>query len=409
MYVEARSKLVEWVRRQLIGPAGEGSLRMSLLERYPTGVLHPVEPNVSGVDPASAGIEEAEPGLLDEPEDASEAAEESEGRTPAQPVRRRRYVPPSSAGFSFCVRGNDVRLAMVASAAVYESAEERGEKGRFQPAEYTRVPLPEHALIWSSASPPSGYDETIWEERAAIDIRARPHRDGLILTVTLCNRGELDPDVPPRQRTRDRVGKALFEARIECVVERGKLVEYPRVDPSLLTEEEQEIELQYREQHIYARGHGAAASWEVGPDGRARIRSDFMPEAEVPMMTVEVVGEDAVLDLDRLAEMPMIGDLEHFVDGYANWIAERERGPPRSGAPSSGRRRAASVAGWALPSGECGQAWTCSAPIRLRKRRSASRTGRCWIRWARPIESPGRHPRPGPIAGVPFSSPSSSR
>ena len=44
MYVEARRKLVEWLRSQLIGPAGEGSSRMSPLERYPTGVLHPVEP-----------------------------------------------------------------------------------------------------------------------------------------------------------------------------------------------------------------------------------------------------------------------------------------------------------------------------------------------------------------------------
>lgn len=29
MYVEARKKLVEWLRSQLIGPAGEGVLRMT--------------------------------------------------------------------------------------------------------------------------------------------------------------------------------------------------------------------------------------------------------------------------------------------------------------------------------------------------------------------------------------------
>ena len=75
--------------------------------------------------------------------------------------------------------------------------------------------------------------ETIWEGRAGIDVRARPHRDGLIVTVTLCNRGELDPRIPPRLRTRDRVNRSLFEARIECAIESGELVEYPRVDPSL--------------------------------------------------------------------------------------------------------------------------------------------------------------------------------
>ena len=325
MYVEARRRLVEWVRRQLIGPAGEGALGISPLVRYPTGVLHPVEPHVSGLDPASAGIEEAEPGLLDEPEDGAAAAEESKEGALAQPVRRRRYVPPSSAGFSFCVRGNEVRLAIIASAARYESSAARGEWGRFQRAGYTRLPLPEHALIWSSASPPGGSDQRIWEGRAGIDIRARVHREGLILTVTLCNRAELDPGVPPNERSRDRVDKALFEARIEYVIERGKLVEYPRVDPSLLSEEEQELELQYRAQHIYALGHGAAASWNVSPDGRARIRSDFLPEAEVPMMTVDVAGEEAVLDLECLAAMPMSDVLERFIAGYAEWAAGQEQ------------------------------------------------------------------------------------
>ena len=115
--------------------------------------------------------------------------------------------------------------------------------------------------MWSRAAAPSEADETIWGGRAGIDIRVRPHRDGCILTVTLCNRRELDPDAPSRERMRDRVDKSLFEARLECAIESGELVEYPRVDPSLLSEEEQEIELQYREQRIYAVGHGAAANW----------------------------------------------------------------------------------------------------------------------------------------------------
>ena len=135
MYVEARRKLVAWMRRQLIGPTTEGSLRMSPLDRYPTGVLHPVDPDLSG-----------------------------------------------------------------------------------------------------------------------IDVRARPHGDGLILTVTLCNRGELDPGMPVRLRGRDRVKKSLFEERLECAIESGELIEYPRVDPSLLTDEERELELQYRERRIYAIG-----------------------------------------------------------------------------------------------------------------------------------------------------------
>ena len=131
--------------------------------------------------------------------------------------------------------------------------------------------------------------------------------------------------VPPNMRTRDRVSKSLFEARLECIIESGDLVEYPRVEPSLLTEEEQELELQYRDKRIYAVGHGAAANWDANSSRRPRIWSEFMPEAEVPMMTVETGGDDAVLRLERLAAAPMPEELAHFVDRYAGWIREQER------------------------------------------------------------------------------------
>ena len=55
IYVEARRKLVEWLRRQLVGPASEDNLRVSPLDRYPTGVLYPIQPGVSGMDPAAPG------------------------------------------------------------------------------------------------------------------------------------------------------------------------------------------------------------------------------------------------------------------------------------------------------------------------------------------------------------------
>ena len=200
MYVDARKKLVAWLRRQLIGPAGEGSLGMSPLDRYPTGVLHPVDPDVSGIDPASAGRGESEPALLDDREDATPADGEADGQAFAQPARRRRYVPPSSVGFSCFVRG-EVRLSITCSAAVYRDVEDRDrdEAGRFLPGEYTRTRLPERTVEWSSATALGESWEAIWEKeaRAGVDVRARPHRDGLIVTVTLCNRDELDPDVPP--------------------------------------------------------------------------------------------------------------------------------------------------------------------------------------------------------------------
>ena len=89
---------------------------------------------------------------------------------------------------------------------------------------------------------------------------------------------------------RDRVVKSLFEAELSCVVESGELAEYPRVDPSLLTEEEQELELQYREQRIHAVGHGAAANWDVGVGREARVNSILAIRPDVVDPAASVFG-----------------------------------------------------------------------------------------------------------------------
>lgn len=319
-YLQARKGLIDWVRRQLIGPAGEGELSVSPLVRYPTGVLYPVEPDESGRDPAVIDSTE-DGGLLDEDGEPDETGEDGPAR--ARPGRRRRYVPPSSVGFSFFVRG-EAQLSITASAATYGVSEERDSTGQFRPGRFERIPLEDHTWTWSRAVPP---EEPIWHGRGGIDVRMRQHCGGSIVTVTLVNRNEVE-DVAPRRRQAEHVGKSLFEARVECIVEGGDLAEYPRVDPSLLTEEEQELELQYRDRRIYAVGHGAAVDWDVPAKGMPRIRSQFMPWVEVPITTNEFRERDGdydVLEFRRLAEATRIEDLEQFVAGYRAWVAGQQR------------------------------------------------------------------------------------
>ena len=207
---------------------------------------------------------------------------------------------------------------------MYLASDERDAEGRFLPRRFERVPLEEHTWSWSSTEPA---EERIWQDRGGIDVRLRQHRGGSIVTVTLVNRCEV-ADVAPRRRQAERVGKALFEARIECAVEGGQLAEYPRVDASLLTEEEQELELQYRDRRIYAVGHGAAVDWDVPACGVPRIRSEFMPCVEVRSMTNALAENDDhgdVLEFRRLAEATRADELEQFVSGYQTWVARQQR------------------------------------------------------------------------------------
>ena len=237
---------------------------------------------------------------------------------------------------------------------------------------------------------------SIWEDRAGIDVRARPHRDGAILTITLFNRLAAGDSGPGRAQ--ERIEKSLFEARVECVVEDGELVEYPRVDPSLLTEEEQELELQYKDRRIYAVGHGAAVDWDAGPHHPPRIWSEFMPTAETPMMTVDTGSAGEVLDLARLARAPLHDELEGFVEGYAGWI-EKQRRQAR-GVRNLHEQAAAggSATEWRWPWNACGVASNCSARTPSRPDRSSWRTARCWTRCGKRTKT-AEKPRHGSSGG----------
>ena len=302
-------------------------MRIPPLDRYPTGVLHPIDPGRSGIDPALAGTEEGEGALLDDPDDTA-PSDAARGRSAGRPTGT-----PAP-----------VRTAVIRGILVLRSGQclplHRAIRRRLpgsQPRAWRAGPIPITAVRAIRASGVRRFLDAVCrckqrDQRSDLG-RARQHRHARPASSRWPHRN--GHPVEPRMNSTPALGVAtehatawrilLFEARLECVIESGELVDYPRVDPSLLTEEEQELELQYRQQRIYAIGHGAAADWELQRGQPARIWSDFMPEAEVPLITVETRGEEGVLSLVRLAAAPIPDELEHFVDRYADWVAEQIR------------------------------------------------------------------------------------
>ena len=330
LYAEGRARLVDWLESQLIGPtAGTEDWRefdKSPLERYPVGVLHPLESEERGIDPASdvssdrpfpGGRWQDDDGEGDMPRDGEPGSSQEK----VAPIRRRRYVPPSSVGFSFCVRG-EARLRVEASAAKYEAdPEDRGATGRFTRPRYRRIVLDPETMCFGDGDHER---KKIWQGRAGIDLRARGHGHDMILTLTLFNRQTFEWNGDSRLRVAKRVESSLFEVRLKCLVERGEVVDYPRVDPTLMDAEERELELQYRERRIFAVGHGAAVNWDVAPGAPARIRSDFLPRVETPIVSVAPRGDARALEMERLAGDHLPLDLLRvFVKEYGDWVRKR--------------------------------------------------------------------------------------
>lgn len=98
----------------------------------------------------------------------------------------------------------------------------------------------------------------------------------------------------------------------------------------LLAEEEQSLELQYRNKHVYGTGLGTAVNWKIDENGKGFIRNDFFPEFEVPSMDFTLPDDCGVnsrtlsmkylSDLNDTEKNEKIRDLKSLVDAYSAWI-----------------------------------------------------------------------------------------
>ena len=341
MFTEPRKRLIDWVRQQLIGPpesAPDSPVLRGVLptERFPCGALYPTSQWGEGIDPAAEDVDEAE-GIA-----------EVAGESLVEPAVVRRYIPPSSLGFSFFIKGEDIRFQLLCRGVRYGRTD-RDERGQYK-NDWTRRELVsgqgDNEEFESIRCPGKDQRQSFSKlgNRARADVQWRRFADGWIVTVSLCNAQELAASAIGRDLVYERAEKTLFEASLRCVIDVGDVGVYPRVDRSLLDQEEQEIELQYAHRHIYAIGHGCAANWK-GKDGKVvELRSETMPAVEVPQMTADTgSGGDPVLSLARLADIDtahatLLPELDDFISGYASWVASQQGNIP--GLPADDRTAA---------------------------------------------------------------------
>ena len=328
---EGREQVYAWLRSCLIGPENPGERdalpKIKPLDRYQTGILFPVLADEHGLD---AAIEDAED---DAEADNNNGA--SLGAAQGTSQARRRFVPPSSVGFSFYIEGSEghkIQLQVIPRAVRYEPADESTKVGRedqWQPVTLGRSDS--EALDFGPPALPHRHQQRppVFDGRAEVMVLWRPLGAGWLVTVALSN-VQQDPgsgDDPYQATERNRL--ALFQVELECLIETGRVGDYPRVDPSLMDEEEQELELQYRAHRIFAIGHGAAVDWEVRGDRVRRLRTDFLPRVEVPQVSAEGGAADAqVLSIDWLAgidtdHQPRCAELHRFADRYQDWIERK--------------------------------------------------------------------------------------
>lgn len=322
IYVPARDKLINWVRQQLTGEflanreEKDAVIHDHPTEVFPCGALYPVDRGGVGIDPASKTND------IDvvKTDDASEDGSEDKSIS--------RYSPPSSLGFSFYITGKDIQFQLLYHAVVYK--QDSGDERR---KIYSREVLKEdNGVNAIDVTCPQKYENqhySVLKGKAKINVLWRPHGNGWLITVSLSNTEDIKAVKDGRDFLKLRSENTLFEAGLDCVIDSGVVGDYPRASLSLLTEEEQELELQYSHHQIYAVGHGCAVDW-VLKDGKVfEIKSDTFPSVEVPQMTADTVGRSDCFNLAFLGSIEenptlVLDALKVFVDGYQDWVQEQE-------------------------------------------------------------------------------------
>ncbi len=314
---DQRKKFVELTKKQLIGIDLKDDLLIGQkpLDRFFTGFLFPI---IDSEDELDGGIEaeETESSLDDNIKEATPVKKEE------------RYMPPSSAGFSFFITGDNIKLRVFYNAVQYSKENERDELGRFVGQVWEKHHLADDGRE-VEFSPHSAKQHKIFNGKAKIDALWRPYNDGYIVTITMSNDSKIDASKSGKAFNQYQNENTLFEIEFLCIVESGNVDVYPSKNKALLSDEEKEIELRYKDLHIYAVGHGTAVNWKRNKQKQMEIWTDFLPTVEVPQVTADTGGKsDRVLEFDFLkkcgVDNSVIPELEKFVNAYESWISNQD-------------------------------------------------------------------------------------
>ena len=312
-----RYKFINFIKKQLIGIDLKDNLLIGQkpLDRFFAGFLFPIINGEDGLD-----------GEIESEENNQISSDEEE----VAPVKKtKRYIPPSSAGFSFFITGNVINLRVFYNAAKYKKQSERDELGRFVGQVWEKEKLSDDGKeVEFSLNGAKQYE--IFDGKAKIDALWRPYKNGYIVTITISNTQKLDPLKSGKQLSINQNEKTLFEVEFKCIIESGNIDIYPSKNKALLSNEEKDIELRYKDLHIYAVGHGTAVNWQYNRQGKMEIWTDFVPSVEVPQVTADTCEKsDKVLEFNFLKNCgendSVIKELNRFVANYEEWISEQEK------------------------------------------------------------------------------------
>ncbi len=362
--VDVRARIVETLRRDLIGPGPQDAdIRDERLKENPSrwylaGYLAPA-PDGAG-DGADEVDEEGDPLF-----GADEGADPETGRAraaddpPADEPAARKVRAPSSCGLTVLIDASvkeiEVHLrwgdyitippvpetVFVDQAAQFDPAYRTVQWQRVPGEATIRLPVPENGRAAPIVAPDSAGRQRP-SGALVIEAHARPYTlqlaDGAkqalrALTVTMVNR---------RKWSRGRFADVAFafQVRLQARCASGL---FPRSDMTGFGSRDPDAalaDLHYASVAEYAIGCNASAGWTADPDGVVRTAfTDFFPTAEVERVEPNEKITGVEFEMEALAALAASGadtvadTIKDLPRLYEDWIASQEAGIPAISGP----------------------------------------------------------------------------
>lgn len=332
---DIRDRLVEELRKDLVGPASETEvLRDRPTVAYLTGILYPAYTEMAEEEDERLEVvlqeenEEDDPFVNENVEDDEEQAEEGELEKLSETddeegVPLSRTINPASIGLSFAIKGEVERLRIEVSYGLYR-------KGGGKTDGWQRFPVRHEVDIELKGG--SGKEEL--QNQAYIYWYARKSSGKWSTTVFLVNRNVLpNPDTDEKHDRQEIDELCLFQPTLRVS---SLTVEYPFVhrvpeNEVPLDADLEAYELLYRNCYEFAIGHGCAVEWgQVQGPQAGVIWTVQVPSYELPATLPGDIQEKRGLEMMALGnprlQKEQVGVLiQPLILGYEQWVEARQR------------------------------------------------------------------------------------
>lgn len=314
-YAKVRQEIINALRTDLMGPQSDNEV----LDESPKSayIIGMIASQVIGKDTFTAGEQEVEADIAYGDSENYTADEDDDNDS----VTTTSFKLPTSIGISFYIASSIKSIGVDVSWGDYVCSVNKRiskEGNEYSHVSFTRQPMKSRLCIDFTSFEKNAEYRLVEDSNIIVHISKIPLKTGYsLVTVYVINH---------RKNTENEVESTMFQVELKAYSINGDRI---FVSENICRDVLSEDEFYFEQRPILGRGRNCAAIWDEVIDGRtAWIKSDFIPEYELPNVSAALNGLDAFFFSMRFMSHSknkdgIIEKLNVLADLYEEWIGQK--------------------------------------------------------------------------------------